>query len=101
MESTKKPTILCIAIEKGGVGKTTTAMNIGTGLKQLGKQVLLVDLDQQGHLSRWLGWTADSKPTVSELIYQEVSGVNQGGCDAAVRYNEREQLGRKAAHFSQ
>lgn len=91
-KSTKKPTILCVAIEKGGVGKTTTAMNIGAGLQQLGKQVLLVDLDQQGHLSRWLGWTVDGKPTVSELIYQEVSGVNQGGCDAAVRYNEREQL---------
>lgn len=54
--------------------------------------MLLVDLDQQGHLSRWLGWAEDGKPTVSELIYQEVSGVNQGGCDAAVRYNDREQL---------
>lgn len=67
--------IISAAIEKGGVGKTTTVLNIGAGLKLLGKKVLLIDLDQQGHLSRWLGYQPDGKPTVSELIYQDVSGI--------------------------
>lgn len=84
--------IIAISLEKGGVGKTTTAMNIGAGLRQAGKSVLLVDLDQQSHLSRWLGFEQDGKPSVSELIYQEVSRIHSNDSADFVRHNEKENV---------
>ena len=69
-----KTTMIAVANQKGGVAKTTTVINIGAGLALRGKKILLVDADNQSHLSRFLGYDGqDGKPTIAELIFQTVS----------------------------
>ena len=95
---TKKPIIIAIANQKGGVAKTTTAINIGVGLVMNNKKVLLIDTDNQSHLSRWLGYTQDGKPTISELIWQTVSKNKQLILEA-IRHSEIENIDYIPSNF--
>jgi chromosome partitioning protein len=63
--------VIAIASQKGGVGKTTTAINLGASLAQQGRRVLLLDIDPQGNATSGLGVNGNDQPT---SIYEALIG---------------------------
>src|ERR687893_34148 len=64
--------VIAIANEKGGVGKTTTTVNLAAALGLSGHRVLVIDLDSQGHATEWLG-IAKSRVPVERSAYAVLS----------------------------
>lgn len=80
--------VISICNEKGGVGKTTTTINIAKQLAKDGLKVLVVDLDAQGNAGKALGFIRDGKPTSADLIYDTLSG-RMDNVENYIRFDDR------------
>jgi chromosome partitioning protein len=88
------PRILAVANQKGGVGKTTTAINLGTALAAVGERVLILDCDPQGNASTGLGVPRARRtttlydvlvgnfPLVEAIVHTDVPGLDLAPSDA-------------------
>ena len=82
--------MIALVNQKGSVGKSTTAVNLGIGLARHGKNVLLVDADSQGNLIEILGWQQPDKleHTISNLLEKVICDKSLNAEEEILHYDE-------------
>ena len=89
--------ILALANQKGGVGKTTTCVNLCAALHTLGKRVLLVDCDPQGNASSGMGVSKSSRPNTYDML---IRAIPPDACVVHTEYGDVIPTGKELAAAS-
>ena len=84
--------IISVGNQKGGVGKTTTTLNLGVALQTQGKRVLCVDFDPQCHLGKYIGHKVDNKPTIADCLFAKASYYSAIPIEGLIRHSSFEGL---------
>lgn len=79
--------VIAIANQKGGVGKTTTAVNLAAGMRASGRKVLCIDFDPQCNLAKYLGHQFDNTPTITDFIFAKASYMDLPDTAGLIRHS--------------